>query len=472
MIGQDINVNKNVKEKTIFTIYILGFLLMAVVMMLYQPYNDLVSSLPLNPPDEPDRSLIPFYICNYGKIPVGVEEEVRIANWGFSYGLYNTLPYIVQGYFMRFISIFSTSKVVLIYAGRSINVLFGVLMAWLVYKIGLKIFDDDRFRWLFCFAVMYLPECLFVHTYINTDSGCLLSTAIMIYALICAYQNGFNWRNSLGLSIGISICALSYYNAYGYILCSILLGVGYYVNKKDGKWSVDWKNMGKYGVMITILVLIGAGWWFVRSYIVLDGDILGFRTKNELALAYGIEETKTTSSYYAMGVSLYHTLKDNLFFRCLYDSFVAVFGSLSIRGTWWTYFSYKLFFFAGGVGIILGIIMDVVSGKIKNVTSKRVFFHINMIISAVLPLVILIVFSYTMNYQHQGRYILPSVIPIMYYMVSGIEKLANVKISGRKLPEILINIGVAFTFFIVTGSAVYMVFFRALPLYKQIGFLI
>ena len=84
-------------------------------------------------------------------------------------------------------------------------------------------FRDDRFRWLFCFAVTYLPEGLFLHTYVNTDSCCMLSTAMMVYALICVYQDGISLRNSLWMSGGIILCALSYYNAYGYIVSCILL---------------------------------------------------------------------------------------------------------------------------------------------------------------------------------------------------------------------------------------------------------
>ena len=87
----------------------------------------------------------------------------------------------------------------------------------------------------------------------------------------------------------------------------------------------------------------------------------------------------------------------------------------------------------------------------------------------VLPLIILIRYAYTMNYQHQGRYLLPALIPIMYYTVRGIQALSHAKFGKKQLPPVLVNIGVAFALFIAAGSAFYMVFIRSLPVYHTVG---
>ena len=460
-------------ENIVFGIYMLGLLVMLLVMMLYQPHIDPISQAPVSPPDESSRMLIPKYIYKYGTLPTGLEEEVRIQGYGFSYGLYNTLPYIIQGIFMRLVGLFTTSELALLYAARSVNVIFGILMAWVVYKLGIQLIKDTRFRWLFCFAIMYLPESLFVHTYINTDSCCMLSTAMILYALVCAYKQKFNYKNCIWLAVGIILCSLSYYNAYGYILCSILLFVVFYLQKEKTKWSFQWKEMLHYGLFISAIVLVGAGWWFVRAYFVLDGDILGLKTKEQLALLYAIWDTSPLNTYSAKGISIYQMLKENQFFQCLYDSFIAAYGSLCIRGNYWTYFSYKLFF---GAGILGGIITAFLALRhnhgLPKFQFKKVFFHFNMILCVLLPLVILIRYSYTMDYQHQGRYMLPALIPIMYYTVKGIERLAMIELGNRKLPEWFVNVGVAFAFFIAIGSSVYMVFINALPIYLEMGMML
>lgn len=69
-------------RKDYFTLYLLGFLALALTLALLQP---LANTPPLygNPPDEHARYLIPQFICKYGKIPTGWEEEVRIPAYGF-----------------------------------------------------------------------------------------------------------------------------------------------------------------------------------------------------------------------------------------------------------------------------------------------------------------------------------------------------------------------------------------------------
>ena len=215
------------KERVLFVMYLLLFFGAAMTIMLLQPHAD-TPPLYGNPPDEPARYKVVWYIFQHGKLPNGYDPEIRIPGYAISYGFYTVLPYIFQGFFLRFVGMFTKDAWVLLHAARFVNVVFGVCMAVVVYLLAGRIFKDVRFKWLFCFAVMFLPQNLFLHTYVNTDSMSMLSTAIIMYALVAAYQESFTRKNCTILAIGISICALSYFNAYGFILCSIFLYVGYY----------------------------------------------------------------------------------------------------------------------------------------------------------------------------------------------------------------------------------------------------
>lgn len=455
-------------NKIILLIYILGFIIIASSIALYQP---LANTPPLfgNPPDEHARYLIPKYICDNGRIPTGFEEEVRIPDYGFSYGLYNVFPYIVQGLTMRLVSMFTNSEYILLYTARFVNVISGTLMAVVVYLLAKRLFQDKRFLWIFCFAVMYLPQSLFMHTYVNTDSMCLLSTAMMLLGLVGAYQEGFNKANSLWLCAGIIICALSYYNAYGYILSSILLFIVYFLHKKDGRWHYNWKKMLKTGSIISVIVLLGIGWWFIRSYLLFDGDFIGLQTRDKMAILYAVESVNplTMNTYQSQGYSILEMMRETKFLQGAYISFVAAFGSMRIFGNIWIYRLYKVFFTIGTLGCVIPWNMIPWSkGKgFKNINGKKVFFHINMIFCMVMPLILLIHYAYTTDFQNQGRYLLPAIIPLMYYMARGFQKLA-----GRSwVPYWLQNVGVAICFIILIGGTLWMVYGAAFPVYLTTG---
>ncbi|MGN1148315.1 MAG: DUF2142 domain-containing protein [Lachnospiraceae bacterium] len=232
------------KKVSITFLYFLLYIVAALTIALHQPLQDAAPSF-CNPPDEHSRFKVPMYICEHGSLPTGFEEELLSADTKWTYGFYTLLPYIVQGYAMRFVNLFTDSEVALLYTARFINVCIGFLMAAVVLLIGKKLFRDERIKWLFCFLITFLPQSLFLHTYVNPDSMCLLSTALMLYGVLRGYGDGFSKKSCLILALGIILCALSYYNAYGFILSSILLFAAYFLDKKEGKWKYDWKQFLK-----------------------------------------------------------------------------------------------------------------------------------------------------------------------------------------------------------------------------------
>lgn len=462
------------KELLILILYLLGFLVFAMTLVLYQPLADSPPGY-CNPPDEHVRYLIPKYICEHGVIPTGLEEEIRIKSYGFSYGLYNTFPYIIQGYLMRFVDLFTDSQLALLYTARMVNVFFGLCMAYVVYLISKKLFKDRRFGWLFCFGVMYLPQSLFLHTYVNTDSCCMLATAMMVYALISAYKEGFTTGNCIWMSIGIILCALSYYNAYGYILSCILLFIAYFIKTVEGKLAYDYKEMLKKGIFISIIVLLGIGWWFIRQYIVLDGDFLGLATREKMAEQYAIESVNplTSQTYAEKGYSVWEMMKENKTLEGAFQSFVAAFGSMSMYSTVWLYRAYKLFFAVGVVGCIYWLCSRKWFSKTRNgLSGKEIFFHLNMLFCIIMPVALMIYYAYTMDYQHQGRYILPSFVPLMYYVVKGIEKLSGVRMKQFTIPRWVINIALGLCFLLIIGGTAEMIFDRCLPIYLEYGMIL
>lgn len=453
-------------DRLVLAIYLLGFLIIASTIALLQPLAD-CPPLFGNPPDEHARFLVPWYIYEHGTIPTGFEEEIRIPSYGFSYALYNVFPYIVQGFCMRFAGLFTESELILLYIARFVNVLSGLCMAYVVYLLSKKLFADFRFRWCFCFGVMFLPQSLFLHTYVNTDSMCMLSTAMIVYGLVSAYREGFTLRNNLWLSGGIILCALSYYNAYGYILSSILLFLAYFLRRQEGKWHYEWKQMAGKGCFICLIVLLGISWWFIRSYMLYDGDFLGLATRERMAIQYASPEVNplTMSTYENRGESIVKMLRETNFLEGAFLGFVAAYGSMMIFGNIWMYRFYKWFFVLGLLGCIV-IRRKRTGGGAGGVSAgHKAFFHGNMIFCILMPLILLIQYAYTTDFQNQGRYLLPAIIPLMYYTVLGMEKLLTLK----RIPKRIADAGAVLCILLPVISTVSMTYITALPVYLETG---
>lgn len=402
-------------ELPVIFIYFALYCIIALSLLFRQPFG--------NPPDEFNRYLIPQYIAEHGTLPNGYDESIRIPAYGFSYAFQPILPYMAQGYVMRLVQCFTDNTDIIFYSARLVDFVFGFVMAIFVLLLSKKWFQDKWLQYLFCFLTMFLPQSIFLHTYVNTDSCCMMSIAIMLYGLTCCLQNNFEYKSCITMSIGIILCALSYYNAYGFILSCILLFIAHFLSAKEGTLSLDWKPFLKKGIFISMIVLLGISWWFIRSYILYDGDFLGMRTRDLCGALYGNENMRpdVRITYKSMGFTIPSMVLESDFLVLSINSFICMFGPMIMTTATWIYRFYKFLFMAG---LLLCIVPLKLKGREEHFINRPVlrgFFHANMIMCILIPCILSIIYSYSMDYQPQGRYLMPILIPLCYYCVKGLE---------------------------------------------------
>jgi hypothetical protein len=393
-------------------------------------------------PDEQGRYSICQYIFHHGSLPHGGDMEIRIESWGFSYAFQPILPYILGGIFMKITSIFTENAYFYLIAARFVSVLCGVIMAVFVRKIAKRIFADSGWQWIFTFLIMLLPQCMFIFVYVNTDSMALLSGSVIVYAWLRGLDTSWDLKSCITLSIGIILCAMSYYNAYGFILCSVVIFMIYHIsyNKTTKKLRINWNSLLEKGLLITLIVFIGTGWWFVRSYVLYDGDILGLRVRSVYGEKYAeVEHLKPSKvdTYYNAGLSIFRMLKDTDYIDDLSLSFIGFLGNMSIVLHSWIYNGYAFIFGCSALGLCLKKCKSVT--KLNYNMKNSLSFHLSMILCIIIPVYLCTYSSYTRDYQPQGRYILPMIIPFMYFITIGLKKLFDILFVNKVFYYVVIK---------------------------------
>ena len=414
-----------INEKVLKVILVVFVFALCLSWAIAQPYN--------SAPDEEMKYDVCRYLVEHGKLPHGGEESIRNPIWGISYAFTPILSYMISAVFMKIAMIFGASEFAVVVSARLVSVICMTLLAIVCMKISEKLFKGP-YRWLFTILIVFLPQMIFLGSYINNDSLALLSIGIIVYAWILGLEKKWDIKSCILLAVGIGICALSYYNAYGYILCSIFL---YLITAFKDKKTI--KEILLKGLLIFAIAFAIAGWWFIRNFIIYDGDFLGMSTSNEYAEMYAMDAYKPSKIQNPLnrGISLYNMLIRENWIRTTILSFIGLFGYMSIIMNRYIYWVYLTLFLAGGIGTLI-LFKDFIFNKEKK-DFKKITFNIIFIINIIIPWILSIYYSYFSDFEPQGRYIMPMIIPFMYFAVKGIERIIKKVLKKEIYQKIIIG---------------------------------
>lgn len=418
---------------------------------------------PLNAsPDEGMRFEISQYIVNHGELPDGRDPEIRNPNWGISYAFNPYTSCILAAGFAKIATIFTDDFEVFYKSMRLVNVIFGTLIAFLSLRIGRRLFDREK-AWFFAVLVTFLPGAAFLHTYLNMDSVALLSTAWILYCWIRAVQEGWHRNVCIQLGLAMSLCVMSYYNSYGFLLCSALLFAAMMLRCGEKQW--DYQMMLKKGFFMLGIVVLLTGWWFIHNAILYDGDILGMATSSKYAEMYAIEELKPSNreTPQAMGMTVLQMMFwipgewNYNWMGTVAASFVGTFGFMNIfMPENWTK-AYIVFFAIGAAGNLF-CIRKYFHVSLKNMKVEKIadengetiirtyrrekvwnsmnLMRVMMVLAILIPTFLLIYYAYASDFQAQGRYVMPALLPLMYFITLGYETWMNKLVKNEKVKKV------------------------------------
>lgn len=413
-------------------------------------------------PDESMRYDVVRYMVEHMKIPDGRAEEIRSSIWGISYAYFPILPYMIMAIPAKIASLFTDSILIQVIASRMVNVCAGTIMAMFVWKIARESFEG-KFRWLFFSLITFLPGLVFLHSYVNTDSMALMGISWIVYLWIMVLKHGWDFNRCIQMGFAISVCTLSYYNSYGFILCTIIFFITTMIIFQNGKF--DYKLFFSRGCIIAAIVLLLCAWWFIRNYILYDGDFLGMTITDVYAEIYArpdlkpsVRQTPQTMGMSVLDMMLYQPgMMPHNWLGMVIVSFIGTFGYMDIFMPMSLSYFYVIIFAIGGLSALPVMYSAIFhrgsrTKKVERnkettvvtytyVTSKKEkgkrAFILCMIISIIIPVILAIRYSYSSDFQPQGRYIMPMILPFMFFITVGYEKLMKKLIKNEKIRNII-----------------------------------
>lgn len=358
-----------------------------------------------NVPDEAMRYQVPQFIYKYGRLPIGYEDEVINEIWGFSYAFSPYLPSIIGAAFMKLCSLFTKDEGALLIACRMVNtfaIAFTVLFA---VRAGDKHFLHKYSVYIFTAFISFMPSVLFVSGYLNNDCMSLMSAVMILDACLTGESSGWTYRSCLYIALAASLCALTYYFGYGWILFAI----GYYfisITRKTRSLPKDEarKEIIRKTAFIAAGCIIFAGWYFIRNIIIYDGDMLGRAQASKCAEMYAAQGHVIHEAVPGREMGSAEYIYQWVIFSAA--SFIGLFGNMDI---FLPFKVYKICY----ILMIIGIAAAVFYRKKTKLSPGMMAGLICMVLT---PVGISAYNSYFSDYQPQGRYLITA-IPALAAMV-------------------------------------------------------
>ena len=364
-------------------------------------------------PDEVLRYKLVNWIINNNKLPTGFEEEIIDPIWGYSYAFTPYLPIMIGSLFAKTASLFTSSAHVLLFSCRMVNVFAGMLTVFVSFRVADKLMNNKSSVYYFVSVVMFLPQFVFLCSYLNNDVMNLLSAFMILDAVLDGNKNKWRYRDLIYLALGTAMCLLTYFFGYAWVLFAV---IGYFYTAF--RQEKNRKNVFYKALFVAAAVFLLAGWYFIRNAIIYNGDFLGYTAQTKCMDAFAAEHS--ISSVTNPGRNTMH-LRDMLhrggWIELTLYSFIGMFGGMVICLDGKFYDFYICSFIVPGLLFIL----------YRYRTRKKIDTAILLLLllEVVFPIAFSIYSSYTRDFSPQGRYII-SILPSLCVFVGiGVDELTD-----------------------------------------------
>ena len=370
---------------TLFILLIIAYAILGYFLLWELPYT-----FPFGGPDEPMHLSMANYIAEHLSWPQWDSKEVIRNAYGVSYSTGGSIVYWLHGLSYK---LFGHHRI-------------GAFLLLLVYlSLTIFMYRKNILAGFLLLAGLF-PQTLFIFSYVNSDSGTIITALIFGMSVAMFVTDEDKIKNFLRLLFfaGLAITARQHLWAMAFL--TLVWAVVY-------KRKVLFRYDKKIWFFAILIGFVPASWWFITSYLANAGDILGVFTNAKSIIQFGNPDLPSLAREWA-NFSIMDFLHGTLL------SLYASWGWMSLNLENYEY-------------ILVSIVALSIIVLIYKKIDTKIFIFFCMLVLANFGFMLL--YSVAYDYQAQGRYLFPSIY-IILGMITMI--LVNKKIFSKVLLALLI----------------------------------
>lgn len=175
------------------------------------------------------------------------------------------------------------------------------------------------------------------------------------------------------------------------------------------------------------------------------------------------------TTYQNQGIGVFTMVFGTDYYALLRRSFVAMFGPMSLPTHYYIYETYYKIFAVGLLAALLPVGFDLHLTWLKR--NRRTFLGLCMFLMCAITIFLCIYYSFTWDFQPQGRYLMPMLPSFMYLVTLGIRRVFYLvselldRLRCRSLAELLPGFLGRLLLSFIAAALLYTVFAVVVPHY-------
>ncbi len=398
------------------------------------------AGFPYGAPDEIHHFEVTKFIAQTGRMPIfgpdkdiyirvrpGAEDNIfnRIYGW---YALFPCGAYILAGLFTRVLPLMipPTQQ---IFVARLLSVFCNLCLVYFAYKIAVHIFPKDRFlRWGVPVLVSTVPQVVFVGSYHNPDALTTAATTASMF-LGLRFLNNRQVRRTDALLLGLVLSLVTLAKLNGWLVSFLFTGIVLLLSLRKMTKAL-WIQL----ILIVMPPALVLGSWFLfqqRHY----GDILA----RDVFRASWTTDRPSFTPLAQQGYNVLTFLLHTNWLEMTFKSFWGVFGYMSVQLHRVFYWGLLLLCLASLAGLAKGAIDRLKCGNLDLRSREMQALGIFTLVTVVL-IAAAAYNSFYNDYQAQGRYLFPALVPICIFLLLGWREILFTS-HWRSIGLLLLSIG-------------------------------
>lgn len=314
-------------------------------------------------------------------------------------------------------------------AARFTSFMSGILFVVFSYAAAYCLLRRRLFATVLVAMMAFIPQVIFTNSYTNMDAHSLAVSAFLGFTLVLFMQQPRSRKRQIALSIALfGLLPVSKYNYFALGAGSLALIV--YTGFKQRFTRNEILRFGLYAI-VSFLAL--SSFWYIRN-LVLYHDLLGQKVILEEMSKY-----HTLGTPRPLNIASINMLIHLDFFNILFRSFFFGFGLMNFFLEEYNYKIILCLLFVCGSLFMYNLAQPTIK---KSEQIKLVALTVLYVLVVLGTLLGIVYNSLHYDFQPQGRYMYPILVPTILFLAYAIKQDAR----HRILPFLMLG-GTAFLFF-------------------------